>query len=175
MAKKGGKKREGYFQRNISQHGEHFLNMKTAENIKYDSRNIFRDIAFTSVDRERDKDKSRTCVTDIAPYFNNLTFVTNLYNAALSEFHVCNATCVGLQNYIVMAQNGHVVIDPSQHLEETMIMMQNKTYAYNIICMHLNNIISLFSFNGDDDWINANIEVQLKALSIQLSKYRGIL
>lgn len=170
MTKKG-KRREGYFQKNLNQYGENFLNTKTAENIRYDARAIFKDIAFTSVEKERGK----TCVTELTQFFNNLTFVTNLYNAALSEFYTCNATCIGLQNYIAMSQQGHVMVDPSQRLEETMLMMQNKAYAYNIICMHLNNIISLFSISGDDNWINANIDIQLKSLSLQLSKYRGVL
>lgn len=170
MAKPNKRRREGYFQKNVNQYGENFLNMKTAENIKYDAKNIFKDIAFTSVEKE----KGRTCVSDLVPFFNNLTFVANLYNAALQEYYMCNATCIGLQTYISMAmQRG--VWDPSQHLEEAMGTMQNKAYAYNIICAHLNNILSVFNISGDDDWIKANIENQLKSLSIQLSKYRAVI
>lgn len=166
MAKNNKRKNPGYFERNAKQFGENFLSRKTAKDIKFDSRNIFKDIAHS--DPEKD-------IPNIVEYFNNLTFVTNLSAAANEELIKNNAVFIGLQMYIAASQRGEVYIDPSQQLYENMIMAQNKMYAYSIIYMHLNNILSLFNYSGDDDWLKANIEMQLKSLSLQLSKYKYIL
>lgn len=160
------KKNNGYFQRNVQQNGPNFLNRKTPKDIKFDSRNIFKDIAHSNPIED---------IPNIVEFFNNFTFVTNLYACAVEELNTNNAVYIGLQMYIAAGQRGEVYIDPSQKLYENMTNAQSKMCAYSIIVAHLNNILSLFNCSGDDDWLRLNIEQQLKSLSLQLSKYRRII
>lgn len=168
---KGKKKNNnnGYFQRNTQQLGSDFLRKKTAKDIRHDFRNIFRDIAH-SIPEGKDAN-----VHKLVEYFNNLTFVSNLLAAANEEFVIANATNLGLMNYIQNIQAQGLAIDPSWRLEERMIMARNQSIAYSIITAHLNNIISLFNISADEDWLRANILIQLKSLSVQLSKYKRII
>lgn len=168
MAKPNQKKKKnnGYFQRNVQQNGENFLMKKTAKDIRYDFKNIFRDIAHS--DPEKD-------IPALVDYFNNFTFICNLVTSANQEFQASNATYIGLQMYINAGQRGEVYIDPNAGLYEQMMIAQNQASAYSIIAAHLNNIVSLFNCSADDEWLKYNIEIQLKSLSLQLAKYKRII
>lgn len=169
MAKQFNKKKKnnnGYFKRNTQQNGPNFLMNKTAKDIRYDFRNIIRDIAHS--DPEED-------IPDIVNYFNNFTFINNLLMSANQEFQIANATYMGLQMYINAGQRGEVYIDPNIGLYEHMIVTQNQAAAYATIVGHLNNIVTLFNYSVDEDWLKPNIEIQLKSLSVQLSRYKRIL
>lgn len=159
------KNNNGYFQRNIQQNGPDFLFRKTAKDIRYDFRNIIKDIAYS--DQEQ--------IPGIVEYFTNLTFITNLIESANQEFQKTNATFLGLQMYIAAGQRGEVYLDPNSGLYEQMSLAQNQSMAYAITVAHLNNILSLFNISVDDNWLRCNIENQLKSLSLQLSKYKRLL
>ena len=167
MAKQKKKKNNnGYFARNVQQNGENFLTRKTPKDIKFDSRFIFKDLAHADVEED---------IPKISHYFNNLTFLTNLREVANEEYNTAQAMYIGLQMYTSAAKVGQVIIDPSQQLYENMAIAQNKANAYAIIVTFLNNIISLFNISGDDDWLNYNIDIYLRSLSLQLSKYKRYL
>lgn len=163
---KNKKKNNGYFAKNVQQNGNNFLMRKTAKDIKYDSRNIFRDIAFSNAEYD---------IPGIVEFFTNLTFITNLSSSAFEEMSRLNATFIGLQTYIINATNTGLPIDPNARLNEFLLETQQKLSAYQIIVRHLNNMLGLFSICADDDWLKANIEIELKSLCMQLGKYKRMI
>lgn len=168
MAKqnKNKKNNNGYFVRNVQQNGEHFLTRKTAYDIQRDSKFIFRDLAYADPAKD---------IPNISKYFVNLTFVTNLKESAYQEYFTTNAAAIGLQNYIMLAERGIVYDTGDNRLSEQLVLFKNKATAYATIVSTLNNIISLFSFIGDDEQLRQHIEVQLTTLAMQIAKYKRIL
>lgn len=159
------KNNNGYFTRNIQQLGEDFISKKTARDIQFDYKYIFKDLAFSDPED----------ISNISRYFMNATFVYNLNMCAFNELSSNNAVFLGLQTYIQNMQVTGAYVDPNMRLDENMLKAQQTSAAYGIIAAHLNNILSLFNTCIDDNWLKLNIEAQLKSLSVQLSKYKRII
>ena len=160
------KKNNGYFVKNEQQNGTDFILRKNARDIKNDSKYIFKDLAHSDVEID---------VPNMVNYFTNLTFTTNLYQAAYEQLSVYNAEVIGLNTYMQIAQASNIYIDPNTHINEYTFLTQQKLAAYQIITLHLSNILSLFNTSADEDFLKLNIETQLKSLSTQLTKYRRII
>lgn len=168
--KKKKQNNNGYFKRNVQQNGKDFLNRKTPRDMQRDLRNIMRDIAHSNP----------SDVSEFVEFFENATFVRNLTTAVDQEYAKETASFIGLQNYLsTMATNG-MPVDPSLRLQENMLLSQNRSAAYSVFSMGLNNILNLFSmYPGPgvdyDYWLRSNIENTLMAMSAQLKQYKKII
>lgn len=160
------KKNNGYFVKNEQQNGTDFLLRKNARDIKNDSRYIFKDIAHSDIEID---------IPNMVKYFTNITFVTNLYQAACEQMCIYNAEVIGLNTYMQIAQTSNIFIDPNAHLNEHAFVLQQKLAAYQIISLHLSNILSLFNVSADEEFLNLNVITQLSSLSTQLTKYKRII
>lgn len=161
--KKNNTNHNGYFAKNIRENGPSFMVKKTANDIRHEYKQIFKDIAFSSPDK----------LSHMVPYFMSSSFVYNLSMCAFQEQSKNNAIALGLNTHIqtVMSTNG--LIDPNMRLEEALIDAQQSATAYGIISTHLNNIINLISYGYDnEDWMKMNIDSQLQSMCIQLSNYK---
>lgn len=163
--KKKKRNNNGYFTRNIQQFGEDFLSKKTAKDIQNDYRYIFKDIAYSNPED----------VSTMVPYFMNSTFVYNLNLCAYNEWCTKNATYIGLQTYIQNCQIQNIPMDHSMRLDDEMLKAQQSAIVYEIISSHLNNILSLLGNCADMETLILYVEANLKALSVQLSKYKRII
>lgn len=161
---KNKKKKNGYFNKNIQENGPNFFLQKNAKEIKYDFRNIIKDISNLDLSSIRD-------ISNIVNCFMNLTFSYNVYNTAYEEYSLYNAMFIGLQQYLFTNAN----IDPNAKLEENMRIAQHKRDAYFVIIQQLSNIIHLFNISVDDDWMKVNLENIIKTLAVQLSPYKRII
>lgn len=168
--KKKKQNNNGYFKRNVQQNGKDFLNKKTPRDMQRDLRNIMRDIAYSNPGD----------VSDFVEFFESVTFVRNLTTAVDQEYAKETASFIGLQNYLSMMASNGMPIDPSLRFQENMLLSQNRSAAYFVFSMGLNNILNLFSmYPGPgidyDYWLRSSIENILMSMSAQLKQYKRII
>lgn len=165
MAKNGMRKKKtnqnGYFARNIRELGPDFLIKKTAKDIRFEYKFIFKDIANMAPED----------IPQITKYFTNATFVYNLLLSANDEAARNNAAALGVNTYIQM----NTMPDPSMRLNEFLVEFQQLAAAYSTISFYLNNILTTVNCCYDSVSAEASIEMNLKTMCIQISKFRRIL
>lgn len=155
------KSRPGYFEQNIREFGEDFLEKKTAKDIDRDAQRVFKDIAFRSPDD----------MINIAPYFQNRTFLNNLANSANDAYFEKYAIYSGV-NMFVTTPNNPLINNPYYDINRTLTKVKGEYEAYAIITRYLNNIVSVMNSGNDGVWINTMIIDNLRSLSATLKPYR---
>lgn len=155
------KSRPGYFEQNIRDFGEDFLEKKTAKDIDRDAQRVFKDIAFRSPDD----------VVTIAPYFENRTFLNNLANSANNVYFEKYIIYSGVYMFST-APNNPLLNNPYYDINRTLMKVKGEYEAYTIITRYLNNIINVMNSGNDGVWINSMIIDNLRSMSVALKSYR---
>ena len=162
MAQNNKKKKQkpGYFQQNVQQFGEDFLERKTARDIDRDAQKVFRDIAFQNPES----------MANIAPFFENRTFIANLANSAnetvMKKYIHYSGICM-----FASAPNP-VTNDPRYNIDKYLVEAKGEYEAYVIITKYLNNIVSALNSGQDRVWIQAMILDNLRSMSAALKQYK---
>lgn len=155
------KQRPGYFQTNVQQYGENFLEMKTAKDINRDAQKVFRDIAYQNPESMK----------DITIFFMNRQFVSNLSIAATETGAKRYATYVGLNTfYQTNGQTG--AANMGINIERYLAEAKTEYDAYYVIMGYLNNIVTVLNSGYDDERAGYSIMDILKSMSAALSQYR---
>ena len=160
---KGNKKQKqkpGYFETNIKQYGEDFLEKKTARDISRDAQKVFRDIAF----------QNPQSMQNIARYFLVRQFVSNLALVAGENCNKRYATYLGLSTfYQTQGQNAsNMGININQYLAEA----TNEYNTYSVILTGLNNIITVLNSGYDEQTMLYNITNILMTMSASLKQFK---
>lgn len=155
------KSRPGYFEQNIREFGEDFLEKKTAKDIDRDAQRVFKDIAFRSPDD----------MINIAPYFQNRTFLNNLANSANDAYFEKYTIYSGVTMFVT-TPNNPLTNNPYYDINRTLTKVKGEYEAYAIITRYLNNIVSVMNSGNDGVWINTMIIDNLRSLSATLKPYR---
>lgn len=159
--KKQKKQKPGYFQQNVQQFGEDFLERKTARDVDRDAQKVFRDIAYQNPE----------AMVNIAPFFENRTFIANLANSAnetvMKKYVHYSGICM-----FVTAPNNPVASDPRYNLDKYLVEAKGEYEAYSIITKYLNNIVSALNSGQDRVWVQAMILDNLRSMSAALKQYK---
>lgn len=159
---KGNKKRKpGYFEMNVQQYGEDFLERKTARDINRDAQKVFRDIAHQSPDS----------MDSIAVFFMNRQFVSNLSIAANEIATKRYVTYLGL-NTFYQTQGQAGAVNAGIQIDRYLTEAKNEYDAYYVIMGYLNNIVTVLNSGCDDNTALFNITNNLKSMSAALTQYR---
>lgn len=160
--KKKKQQRPGYFQQNVQQFGEDFLERKTAKDIERDSQRVFKDIAFQSPE----------AMDNIVQYFENRTFLANLVTSANETLMERYAIYLGLSTYLQMIQQNPQQAANGFNIEKYLIKAKNNYDAYCIIVQYLNNIVSVINTGYDQSWVYVNILNNLRSMSAALGPHK---
>lgn len=116
-----------YFTRQYNVYGENFTNFKNARDIEFESNKIFRDLANGLIDLEKH-----------GKAFEDPEFVGVLVNIAYHKLIYHDATRIGLEQYISLAQVNGIILD--NYIYQVHSDHIRSTEAYSMLYSALLNI-----------------------------------
>ncbi|MDD3122087.1 MAG: hypothetical protein PHC62_01065 [Candidatus Izemoplasmatales bacterium] len=141
------KKGPNYFELNIRNIGEDFINRKNPFDIQRDAKKVFMDLEHGNVDIERD-----------AKYFANVFFIQNLLQVANDNYYYHAYTMNGMKQ--IINDSGAAQIDAA--FIKVMERHEYTMKAYGVVVKYLNNMLN-----------NMGVRVNLSELMRTLQSFRG--